>query len=397
MSWKPIVGKLLLVGAASGGLALAVFVWLPRLTETQAPAEPPVAEEIVADVRSVPDTDDRVEEGGMPVPSPLVAVRDNGEEIAVLFPAADGERTPEETLGAGDGPAEEEPQAVQGPTAEGLPPVLSPEEVAAAMASLEDTTEDSGEPVVAAETMPEHATEADEPSEVGASAAKVERRGLEGAPVTDSGGARHAELTLPPPSATRDVQELLEALGYGPGPVDGIWGKRTARAWRSFARDAAGVAAGTEPAPLQPEDSAGPAATESPTPSGVNVEPKGPGAGQAGDSRHPAGLPPQETLPPVVVPGTLRGVMGYRMPLVSRQGVPDQVVSGVLIPAHTTFVVLKPGHWELVGLGPREVERLRDAASRESVMETKANAQPEKRGWNPLRLFRKRSAAEGEK
>ena len=388
MSWKPIVGKLLVVGAASGCLALAVFVWLPRLTETHAPAEPPVAEEIVADVRSVPDMDDGVEEGGMPVSSPVVAVRDNGEEIAVLFPAAEGERTPEE-----------EPQAVQGPAAEGLPPVLSPEEVAAAMAGLEDTTEDGGEPVpvAAAETIPEQVTEADEPSEVGASAAKVERRGVEGAPVTKSGGARHAESTLPPPSATRDVQQLLEALGYGPGPVDGIWGKRTARAWRSFARDAAGVAAGTEPAPLQPEESAGPAATESPTPSGVNVEPKGPGAGQAGDTRHPAGLPPQETPPPVVVPGTLRGVMGYRMPLVSRQGVPDQVVSGVLIPAHTTFVVLKPGRWELVGLEAGEVQRLRDAASRESVMETGANAQPEKRGWNPLRLFRKRSAAESEK
>ena len=52
---------------------------------------------------------------------------------------------------------------------------------------------------------------------------------------------------------------------------------------------------------------------------------------------------------PVLVPETLRGVMGYRLPLVSRQQVPGQVVSGVLIPAHTTYVILKPGHWELVG------------------------------------------------
>ena len=58
--------------------------------------------------------------------------------------------------------------------------------------------------------------------------------------------------------------------------------------------------------------------------------------------------------------------MGYRMPLVSRQGVPDQVVSGVLIPAHTTFVIVKPGYWELVGLEPGEVERLREPAGSRS-------------------------------
>ena len=59
-----------------------------------------------------------------------------------------------------------------------------------------------------------------------------------------------------------------------------------------------------------------------------------------------------ERLRPVLVPQTLRGVMGYRLPLVSRQEVPGQVVSGVLIPAHTTYVILKPGHWELIGLTP---------------------------------------------
>ena len=79
-------------------------------------------------------------------------------------------------------------------------------------------------------------------------------------------------------------------------------------------------------------------------------------AGQAGPL-HP-GLPPQTAIEPpepVLVPGTLRGVMGYRLPLVSRQAVPDQVVSGVLIPAHTTYVILQPGYWELVGLSPDEV------------------------------------------
>ena len=196
-------------------------------------------------------------------------------------------------------------------------------------------------------------------------------------------------MPFPPPSATRDVQELLEALGYGPGPIDGIWGERTAKAWRSFARDAAELAAGTELAQSPPEESAGHSATENPIPSGASARSEDPGTGQAGPP--PSGLPPEEAARPVVVPGTLRGVMGYRMPLVSRQGVPDQVVSGVLIPAHTTFVVLKPGHWELVGLEPGEVLRLRDAARTQSEA---AVSEPDtgavNRGWNPLRMFKRR-------
>ena len=42
----------------------------------------------------------------------------------------------------------------------------------------------------------------------------------------------------PPPRAIRETQRLLAALGYRPGPADGIWGARTGRAYRSFLRDA---------------------------------------------------------------------------------------------------------------------------------------------------------------
>ena len=42
----------------------------------------------------------------------------------------------------------------------------------------------------------------------------------------------------PPPQAIREAQSLLAALGYRPGPVDGIWGRRTGAAYRSFLRDA---------------------------------------------------------------------------------------------------------------------------------------------------------------
>ena len=95
---------------------------------------------------------------------------------------------------------------------------------------------------------------------------------------------------------------------------------------------------------------------------------------------------------PVLVPGTLRGVMGYRLPLVSRQVVPGQVVSGVLIPTHTTYVILQPGYWELVGLSPADVEALRAAAAAAKAAEPAVPSAVEvepSRGWNPLRLFRK--------
>ena len=91
----------------------------------------------------------------------------------------------------------------------------------------------------------------------------------------------------------------------------------------------------------------------------------------------------------VLVPDTLRGVMGYRLPLVSRQEVPGQVVSGVLIPAHTTYVILQPGYWELVGLPPADVEALRAAAAAAKAAVPSAVEVEPSRGWNPLRLFRK--------
>ena len=43
---------------------------------------------------------------------------------------------------------------------------------------------------------------------------------------------------LPRPTAAREAQALLAALGYDVGPIDGKWGKRSTRAYRAFARDA---------------------------------------------------------------------------------------------------------------------------------------------------------------
>ena len=388
MEWKRVLGRLALAGAGAGCLALVTFVVLPRLT--QAPAAPQSTEpEAVAVQPSTPAIPAKGE--AEPLPSPLVGLRDDGEEVAVVFRAAEGEAAAEEVIAAGGDAALQDEHDGTADLAEGLPPVLSAEEVAAAMERL-DAEGDDGE--AAAQDDETHGANGEK--EAGAfgielpAVAVAEPMAAEG----DNGGQREAypsgegdrrrgvELR-PPPFATREVQELLEALGYAPGPLDGIWGERTAAAWRAFARDTFGPRDGAQQAPGALEETAEPLTPAAPTPSGAAEEVEAGGAGQAGPPH--AGLSPLEAAPQVVVPESLRGVMGYRMPLVSRQGVPDQVVSGVLIPAHTTFVILKPGAWELVGLEPGEVKRLRDARRGAG-----APAEGVKRRWNPLRLFRKR-------
>ena len=62
---------------------------------------------------------------------------------------------------------------------------------------------------------------ADTPGTAGAQAA---------APASDAGP--------PLPRAIREAQALLAALGYAPGPADGIWGRRTGQAYQAFLRDA---------------------------------------------------------------------------------------------------------------------------------------------------------------
>ena len=98
---------------------------------------------------------------------------------------------------------------------------------------------------------------------------------------------------------------------------------------------------------------------------------------------------------PVTVPDTLRGVMGYRLPLVSRQELPDQVVSGVLIPAHTTYVILQPGYWELVGVAPGDVEALRATVEKAKADQQAVRSEPNARVWNPFRLFRRKQPPTG--
>ena len=53
-----------------------------------------------------------------------------------------------------------------------------------------------------------------------------------------SGGERKQDVLSLSAQATREAQEFLAKLGYKPGPADGLWGDRTARAYARFLRDA---------------------------------------------------------------------------------------------------------------------------------------------------------------
>ena len=81
----------------------------------------------------------------------------------------------------------------------------------------------------------------------GGSAAAAEAAGTAGstgatvaapAPVAATAPAPAPDAGPPPPRAIREAQGLLAGLGYAPGPADGIWGRRTGRAYQAFLRDA---------------------------------------------------------------------------------------------------------------------------------------------------------------
>ena len=385
MERRKVAVRILVSLCGALALGLVIFVAGPWLVDEvamplvlEAPPEPEMSEEEI--VRQALDSlaeevvgramdgeeDPGVAEGHEETSSPLLAVRENGDTLPVLFPRSEEERML-------PGPEVAETPAQAAPT----PPFPVPDrpQVEDALPFRTDTVIPVAGPAPAPPGLPRLSEEASPQAPVLVAAVhetesvEVSERPLSGKPAET---LRQGSVFTPPPGAVGELQELLERLGYEPGPVDGVWGPRTARAWRSFARNT-----GAAPASVAPEPSRGPGS------------PAAPGAVQAGPP--PPGLPaePEGT----VVPGTLRGVMGYRMPIISRQEVPDQVVSGVLMPAHTTYVILRPGYWELTGLTPEEVEFLEKAAARGKA-ETEAArkvlpAQPAPRRWNPLKPFRR--------
>ena len=357
MERRGIAAKVLVFVMGAAGVVLAVFVVAPWL---EAPDQPPSRDAVVEgalasfDEANAGEADGEAVEaaGVMAVPSPLLAA---GAENPVPGPVMDA---PADVPGNPDAAATQDT---------GLPEVLSPEEAAMVtsepvrVASAPDAGMDDG-PL---------AVEADRTAEP-----------MPAAPEATAPYEAVEELEPAPAEPVRDAQQLS-------GKV-----LRETEAARQSSRsgllrlefEAPGGLRGVE-TPLGAEyPTAASKATAPP------VEPR------SEFSPRPFVRSVATPQPdPVMVPHTLRGVMGYRMPLVSRQELPDQVVSGVLIPAHTTYVILQPGYWELVGLSPDEVKGLRAAAEKTKADEPATRSEPLARGWNPFRVFRKnRTPAKGE-
>lgn len=372
--FRKYAGRLMIVAAGGGCLALVFFVVEPRLFE---PAAPMPQDEIVAEV---PGTDEqsadlrqpdewRTEEGGleaaMPVSSPLVGIRNDGAEVAVIFPAAE------------EKPGEEN----------GLPQALSAEDVAEASTALEGQ---KPEPVVTAE--PDSAARIEE--EMGAAVVLQEAAaGVEDSVaaqvvplVVETTIAVEAERTEQDSTTDREDEAPLSAL-----PAQLSEAVEEASEPVVVASAVERVSAGGDGRPgsaLRLADRRGEFDMPVRLNSRARLEVFHPSGGVPDDAT--AGAAARNVEAGVIVPGTLRGVMGYRLPLISRQEVPDQIVSGVLIPAHTTFVIVKEGSWELVDVTPEELERFREAAVSREV--PAPEVEPVRRGWNPLRVFRKRNA-----
>ena len=84
-----------------------------------------------------------------------------------------------------------------------------------------------------------------------------------------------------------------------------------------------------------------------------------------------------------------RGAMDYRVPLVVKQEVPDRIQGGAYIPSHETYVILRPGHWELKGSDEGLAATEPEAGAVEATGDM-IKPELERRGWLQ-RLFRRKS------
>ena len=398
------LGRFFIIVAGTGCLVVLIFVVLPMMNE---PAPQMTQDEIVAEVlgpgvQADVESDQEIagDDAVMPGPSPLVGVRNDGQEVVVIFPAAesDGEG-PEGEEREGEGP---EPRAEENDEGDGgFPQILSEEDIAEATAALEG---EELEPVlpVEADSSAEHEVAVSVPSE-DVSPATVED--MVAAHVVPPASESPGPVVAEPGEVDMDGQEEnLEPASVVSTADDEVAEAELEAMIRAMVRamasemekggtdnrekvvEVSGVRRSEFDVPVSLDSRV---RQEVSHPSGGVPETAVPEAAQAGDPE--PGLPPQTG---VRVPGTLRGVMGYRLPLVGRQEVPDQIVSGVLIPAHTTFVILKAGSWELVDVTPEEVQRLVDAEARRNAPVVEAESV--RKGWSPLRIFRKRDAASEE-
>ena len=377
MKWRTATGKILLGLAGTVGVALVVFVVAPW---SQAPA-PPV---------SPVSPDEIIEEVMGPLGENDGEAADEADAVAGVLP--EGEETVSPALGPVAQPVEEggEDQEIVGV----LPAPLTPDEVASAILEPSATDEEGGDEAVEGEAVAAavnqfaeavlerldeivHASVGSAPS---VEEDEVETPGPEPEQVIEPVPAEAAVETVerqaePPPEVVEDAPD-----------IEPVMIERDMRVEFSMPVEEVAAASTGPPsgAPVAPEGPAPPLGPLEPP----AREPDWEAAGLRPSVVAAVGLAELRRAEAVTAPHVPRGAMGYRLPLVSRQELPIQVVSGVVMPAHHTYVILRPGHWELLTEGGEIVV---PAEPVEAVVE---EPEPEpRRGWNPLNLFRRRTPA----
>ena len=385
MAWRTATGKILLALAGTVGVALVVFVVVPWLQAPPPPASPASPEEIIEEVLASPGDEDGEAADEAP-----------GEAVSVAAPVA------EEAMSAAPVPVAEstadgsENQAVVSE----LRRPLTADEVAGAVLDQPASGMDGGDEAVAeqrieaavelfAEAVLEKLDEMVAAASPGASDAVV----TASAPSVDededetAGGAPEQGVAPAPVESAAAVEAPPEIVEAAP-EVEPVTGERDMPAEPSMPADeVAAASTGSPPgAPVAPEV---PAPPRGPLETPAHEPDRDAAAAQRPSALAAAGLAELRRPEAVTAPYVPRGVMGYRMPLVSRQELPIQVVSGVVMPAHHTYVILRPGHWELLMEGG---EIVLPAEPVEAVIEEP----PARRRWSLFDLFRKRTPAREE-
>ena len=367
MEMRTATGKILLALAGTAAVALVVFVVAPWL-QAPAPLVSPVSpDEIIQEVMGPLGENDG-------------EATDEGDAVAGAVPEVDEIILP--ALGPVAEPVEEggEDQEIVGV----LPAPLTPDEVASAMLEPSATDEEGGDEVVEGEAVAAAVNQFAEAvlerleEIVHASAGSPDAVVMASAPSVEEGEGETAGPAPEPviePVAAETAVETAERQAEPPPevvenalPGEPVVIERDMRV--EFSMPVVDVATTSTGSP-----SGAPMATEGPAP------PLGP--------LEPTAREPDQVA--VTAPHVPRGVMGYRMPLVSRQELPIQIVSGVVMPAHDSYVILRPGHWELLMEGGETVVPV------EPVEEVVEEPQPAPDShWTLLDLFRRRTPAREE-
>ena len=396
MEMRTATGKILLALAGTLGVALAVFVVAPWLQSPPPPVSPVSPDEIIQEVmgpaaendgelmdeaEAVAGALDEVDETILPAPGPdAEPVAEDGEdqEIVGVLPAP---LTPDEVASAMVAPS-----ATSAPEEEGRDEVAVGEPVEAEERGDEAAGGEAVESAVSqfAEAVLERLEEI-----VQASAGSPDAVVMASAPSVEEGegetaGPAPKQVTEPVPAEAATAVETLGGQAEPPPEVieEAAAGQPVVieRDMRiEFSTPVVEVAAASTGSLT-----GAPVALEGPAPPLGPLEPPA----QPPSVLPAAGLAELRPAEAVTAPYVPRGGMGYRMPLVSRQELPIQIVSGVVMPAHHAYVILRPGYWELLMESGETVVPVEPV---EAVVEEPLPAP--RRRWSLLDLFRKRTPA----